>query len=44
RFVQKKENPSSEHRETSVVEEEKPTSGGQDVKQVAMCIWRPEDF
>ncbi|MCI45278.1 hypothetical protein A2U01_0066517, partial [Trifolium medium] len=44
RLVQKKENPRSEHRETSAVEEEKPASGGQDVKQVAMCVWRPEDF
>ncbi|MCI19009.1 hypothetical protein A2U01_0040164 [Trifolium medium] len=44
RFVQKKENLRTEHCETSAVEEEKPASGGQDVKQVAMCIWRPEDF
>ncbi|MCH96245.1 gag-pol polyprotein, partial [Trifolium medium] len=43
RFVQKK-NPRSEHHETSAVEEEKPASSGQDVKQVAMCIWGPEDF
>ncbi|MCI82763.1 hypothetical protein A2U01_0104037, partial [Trifolium medium] len=36
--------PRSEHRETSAVEEDKPVAGGQEVKQVAMCIWRPEDF
>ncbi|MCI41985.1 hypothetical protein A2U01_0063220, partial [Trifolium medium] len=44
RFVQRKENPRPEHRETSAVEEEKPATGGQEPKQVAMSIWRPEDF
>ncbi|MCI59317.1 hypothetical protein A2U01_0080572, partial [Trifolium medium] len=44
RFVQRKENPRFEHRETSAVEEEKPAASGQEPKQVAMCIWRPEDF
>ncbi|MCI90131.1 hypothetical protein A2U01_0111422, partial [Trifolium medium] len=39
-----KENPRPEHRETSAVEEEKPTTGGQEPKKVAMSIWRPEDF
>ncbi|MCI81620.1 hypothetical protein A2U01_0102894, partial [Trifolium medium] len=44
RFVQKKENPRPEHRETNAVEEEKPATGGQELKQIAMSIWRPEDF
>ncbi|MCI49001.1 hypothetical protein A2U01_0070244, partial [Trifolium medium] len=44
RFVQRKENPRPEHCETSAVEEEKPTTVGQEPKQVAMSIWRPEDF
>ncbi|MCI93978.1 hypothetical protein A2U01_0115276, partial [Trifolium medium] len=33
-----------EHRETSAVEEEKPATGGQEPKQIATNIWRPEDF
>ncbi|MCI83653.1 hypothetical protein A2U01_0104929, partial [Trifolium medium] len=44
RFVQKKVNPRPEHRESSAVEEEKPTTGGQEPKQISMSIWRPEDF
>ncbi|MCI94911.1 hypothetical protein A2U01_0116209, partial [Trifolium medium] len=28
----------------SAVEEEKPAIGGQEPKQIAMYIWRPEDF
>ncbi|MCI67791.1 hypothetical protein A2U01_0089050, partial [Trifolium medium] len=43
-FVQRKENPRPEHSETSAVEEEKPATGGHEPKQVAMCIWRLEDF
>ncbi|MCI60591.1 hypothetical protein A2U01_0081847, partial [Trifolium medium] len=39
RFVQRKENPRPEHRE-----EEKPAPAGQEPKQIAMSIWRPEDF
>ncbi|MCI93839.1 hypothetical protein A2U01_0115137, partial [Trifolium medium] len=31
-------------REASAVEEEKPTTGGQEPKQITMSIWRPEDF
>ncbi|MCI80621.1 hypothetical protein A2U01_0101892, partial [Trifolium medium] len=41
---QRKENPRPEHREASAVEEEKPATGGQEPKLVAMSIWRPEDF
>ncbi|MCI87776.1 hypothetical protein A2U01_0109061, partial [Trifolium medium] len=37
-FVQRKENPRPEHREASAVEEEKPATGGQEPKQIAMCI------
>ncbi|MCI85105.1 hypothetical protein A2U01_0106384, partial [Trifolium medium] len=44
RFVQRKENPRPEHRGASVVEEEKPAPGGQEPKQIAVSIWRPEDF
>ncbi|MCI66560.1 hypothetical protein A2U01_0087818, partial [Trifolium medium] len=44
RFVQRKDNPRPEHRETSAIEEEKPATDGQEPKQVAKCIWRPEDF
>ncbi|MCI73610.1 hypothetical protein A2U01_0094874, partial [Trifolium medium] len=44
RFVQRKENPRPEHREAGAVEEEKPTAGGQEPKQIAMSIWQPEDF
>ncbi|MCI09856.1 hypothetical protein A2U01_0030947, partial [Trifolium medium] len=43
-FVKRKDNPRPEPREASAVEEEKPTAGEQEVKQVAMCISRPEDF
>ncbi|MCI76002.1 hypothetical protein A2U01_0097271, partial [Trifolium medium] len=31
-------------REASAVEEEKPAAGGKELKQVMMCISRPEDF
>ncbi|MCI89678.1 hypothetical protein A2U01_0110967, partial [Trifolium medium] len=44
RLVQRKENPRLEHREASAVEEEKPATGGKEPKQIAMSIWRPEDF
>ncbi|MCI69917.1 hypothetical protein A2U01_0091180, partial [Trifolium medium] len=44
RFVQRKDSPRPEHRETSAVEEEKLAVGGQEPKQIAMSIWRPEDF
>ncbi|MCI58180.1 hypothetical protein A2U01_0079434, partial [Trifolium medium] len=44
RFVQNKENPRPEPHQASNVEEEKLASGGQDLKQVAMCISIPEDF
>ncbi|MCI79937.1 hypothetical protein A2U01_0101208, partial [Trifolium medium] len=40
----RKENPRPEHREASAVEEEKLAAGGQEPKQVAMSIWRSEDF
>ncbi|MCI69435.1 hypothetical protein A2U01_0090697, partial [Trifolium medium] len=40
RFVQNKENPRPEPLQASNVKEEKPASGGQDLKQVAMCISR----
>ncbi|MCI86503.1 hypothetical protein A2U01_0107784, partial [Trifolium medium] len=44
RFVQRKENPRPEHREANAVEEEKSAPGEQEPKQIAMSIWRPEDF
>ncbi|MCI70556.1 hypothetical protein A2U01_0091819, partial [Trifolium medium] len=44
RFVQRKENPRTEHREASAVKEEKPATAGQEPKQIAMSIWRPKDF
>ncbi|MCI92711.1 hypothetical protein A2U01_0114008, partial [Trifolium medium] len=44
RFIKRKENPRPEHREASAVEEEKLATGEQEPKQIAMSIWRPEDF
>ncbi|MCI73431.1 hypothetical protein A2U01_0094695, partial [Trifolium medium] len=38
RFVQRKDNPRPEHREASAIEDEKPATGGQEPKQVAMSI------
>ncbi|MCI20469.1 hypothetical protein A2U01_0041631, partial [Trifolium medium] len=43
-YVKKRENPRPKNCEASTVEEEKPATIGQNPKQVAMSISRPEDF
>ncbi|MCH99129.1 hypothetical protein A2U01_0020140 [Trifolium medium] len=43
-FVKRRDNPRPEPREANAAKEEKPAAGGQDLKQFAMCISRPEDF